>query len=118
MTEQGKDPNPLLTWPNSESIQQTVLALLILDQGETETEVDGNYLEAHEVTELAPGLGDAILEGIRNYNMPESLLQILGEEQDGIARDILGSMPEGQIENIHAKFLAKFLARSLEKLEE
>ena len=92
---------PLLEWPSSETLRQTILQRLEQDaREEIIPDADWNpgnepILKEYDALKAAPGLNDAVLEFMRErYNMPESLLNMLDEEAQECARMIVGELPE------------------------
>ena len=97
-----KQSQPLIPWPNEESVRNTIMAIIASEQGDPGTQ--GRWLDETGTQALAPGIMDAIRREMGEYDMPERLLQDLDEEQDFIARNVLRKMDPAHREALARRF--------------
>ena len=95
-------PEPMIDWPNSESIREEVLSMIA--NNNSSTEPNGCWLDQQQTEQLAPGITREILEEIAQYNLPDHLLQQLDDEQRYIAAQVLEALPDDQQQRLNTRF--------------
>ena len=92
---------PLLSWPNSGSIQEQMLEVLWEEElGYEEcywhTDLPEPPLTPAEVGQAAPEAGQALKEAMQEYRLPNSILIRLDDDAKDIAREAVRSLPPEQ----------------------
>ena len=103
------NPRPLLTWPDIDSIRQTVLALVATSEdGDDEHQhSQADHLDPAELLEAAPNLESCIHAQMDDYDMPQNFLEIIDQEQLHVANQVLLALPNGERAEIRRRLLLK-----------
>ena len=120
LDEQTEKPTPMFPWPNCLSIRN-ILMDRVEEEAQSRLSGEARYepiLDSSQQDLSAPGLQDAVLQAIGDYNMPGRLLDRLDGEQDLCADKAVELLPPDQFEQMVQATMEALSKQALSKQDD